>query len=120
MCNILVVDDDPILCDLMEAVLSDEGHEVRRALNGADALVMARQHQPDLIITDVRMPHQNGASFIESYRQLPEAHARVVVVSGVTGLGEEAARLKADAFVQKPFDLDTLLSTVEQAFTAVA
>jgi CheY-like chemotaxis protein len=120
MCNILVVDDDQTLCDLMEAIFSDEGHEVRCARSGAEALAMACEREPDLIVTDLWLRHESGASFIETYRQLPDSHARIVVVSGMANLDDEAVKLKADGFLGKPFQLDDLISTVASVLPAAA
>lgn len=120
MTYVLVVDDDQTLCDLLGGVLEDEGYEVRCARSAAEALAVAEVRQPEVIVTDLCLADESGAAFIETYRRLPGAHARVVIVSGMAGLDEEAARLKVDGFLPKPFDLDALTSTVANALTSAA
>jgi two-component system, NtrC family, nitrogen regulation response regulator NtrX len=115
MTHVLLVEDDEAIRDLVEAVLEDEGHRVRCARTGAEALWMACEQQPDLILTDIWLGRESGAAFIETYRQCPGAHARVVLLSGMTGLAEEAARLGAADYLLKPFDLDQLVSAVAMA-----
>jgi CheY-like chemotaxis protein len=115
MSYVLVVEDDEAISELMEEILTEEGYEVQCAGSGAEALSMACERQPDLIVTDIRLGHESGASFIETYRQLPDGHAHLVVVSGVTNLRDEAAKLGADDCLSKPFELDDLLGAVARA-----
>jgi CheY-like chemotaxis protein len=117
---ILVVDDEDLLCDIVATVLSDEGYEVTCALSGAEAFAIASKAHPDLIITDLRMAIGSGADFIRMYRQLPGAHARIIVLSGVADLDDEAARLGVDGFICKPFELGAFVDAVASAIPAVA
>jgi two-component system nitrogen regulation response regulator NtrX len=114
MSYVLVVEDDEAIRELVQTVLEDEGHDVQSARSGLEAMGMAMHEQPGLIITDLRLKQESGAAFIRDYRQLPDARARVVVISGVTGLREEATKLEADGFLAKPFSLDDLIDVVAE------
>src|SRR4051812_19020799 len=89
---ILVVDDDPMICELLEVALSDEGYDVQCAASIDDALTMAVTHRPEVVLFDMWLNDGDGAQFVERYRRLPEAHARLVAVSGIPALEEEATR----------------------------
>jgi len=112
---ILVVEDDDALRELLEIVLTDEGYEVQVASSAAEALNLARKRQPALILFDVLLGDQHGAAFVESYRRLPDATAPMMAVSALADLAAEAARIGADDFLAKPFDLDDLLARLKRA-----
>jgi two-component system phosphate regulon response regulator PhoB len=115
---ILVVEDDDVLRELLEIVLTEEGYEVHVASSAAEALDLVRQCQPALILFDVLLRDQHGAAFVECYRQLPDANAPLIAVSAMADLESEAARIGADDFLAKPFDLDDLLTRLERAIGA--
>jgi CheY-like chemotaxis protein len=109
--NILIVDDDPRICELLEAFLCDEGHETRRAADGIEALTQIGEDMPDLIVTDLMMPRLDGAGLVERLRQ--HGHKiPVIVISAVHG---NARNLSVAGFVPKPFDLSHLADVVDQA-----
>lgn len=110
MTEILVVDDDPRICDLLEAFLSDEGYEIRRAADGLDALAKVENGAPDLIVTDLMMPRLDGAGLVERLRQ-SGYQIPVIVISAVHG---NARNLPVDGFVPKPFDLNYLADIVSE------
>jgi two-component system, cell cycle response regulator len=113
--RILIVDDMPANTRLLEAKLAAEYYQVSSARDGFEALVIARDWQPDLILLDVMMPGMDG---YECCRQLKDdaitLHIPVVMV---TALGEPGERLRgleagADDFLTKPVDYDTLMTRV--------
>lgn len=116
MANILIVDDDPRICELLEAFLCDEGHETRRAADGMDALTQIEKDTPDLIVTDLMMPRLDGAGLVDRLRQngwqIP-----VIVISAVHG---NARNLSVAGFVPKPFDLSHLADVVDQTLAEYA
>ncbi len=113
--RILIVDDMPANTRLLEAKLSAEYYQVRSARDGFEALVLAREWQPDLILLDVMMPGMDG---YECCRQLKEEAVTLhIPVVMVTALGEPGERLRglqagADDFLTKPVDYDTLMARV--------
>jgi CheY-like chemotaxis protein len=108
--HILIVDDDPRICELLEAFLCDEGHEIRRAADGIDALTKIDEDEPDLIVTDLMMPRLDGAGLVDRLRQNGR-DIPVIVISAVHG---NASNLSVAGFVPKPFDLNHLADVVDR------
>jgi CheY-like chemotaxis protein len=109
--GVLVVEDDAdyraIVCD----VLADAGYEVRSAADGREALERVTEGMPELILTDLRMPHMDGVEFIAAFRQSHGAACAIVLISGEVGPAF-AEEIGADGYLQKPVALIDLLSVV--------
>jgi two-component system, OmpR family, KDP operon response regulator KdpE len=121
--SVLVVDDDPSFCRLVDASLRSEGYDVTSAPHGAAALRVAARQDIDLILLDLAMPVMDGREFATAYRRLPAPHAPIVLVTGVVQppeLEREAAALRTSAYVAKPLDIDTLLETTRRFVPAPA
>jgi CheY-like chemotaxis protein len=115
---ILVVDDDDSICDVVDAVLTDEGYEVICARNGGHALRLLQERAPALVIFDLVMPDQDGEAFITACRRVPNGAAPMIVFSGMPYLDQIAAQIGADGFLPKPFDLMDLFDAVQAALAA--
>lgn len=103
----LVVDDDPLMRQLLAETLRSEGLEVREAANGFEALAAVQQNAPDLIFMDIVMPEKDGIETIRELRKQGNA-AWIVAISGHTRVGDrlllEAARaFGANDALAKPF-----------------
>ena len=101
--TIMVVDDEPRLVALVEAYLTQEGFRVVTASDGRQALFLARQEKPDLIVLDIMMPEMDGYDFMRLHRKEQETPiilltARVEDDDKVLGL-----ELGADDYLTKPF-----------------
>jgi DNA-binding response OmpR family regulator len=101
--TIMVVDDEPRLVALVEAYLTQEGFRVVTAGDGRQALFLARQEKPDLIVLDIMMPEMDGYDFMRLHRKEQETPiilltARVEDDDKVLGL-----ELGADDYLTKPF-----------------
>lgn len=113
--RILIVDDMPANSRLLEAKLAADYYQVKSALNGFEAIELARTWQPDLILLDVMMPGIDG---FECCRRLNDDPATMhIPVVMVTTLGEPAERVRgleagADDFLTKPVQLETLMARV--------
>ncbi|NOX54672.1 MAG: response regulator [Planctomycetes bacterium] len=115
MPRILLVDDDTDVLQSTRELLQEEGYEVLVAEDGAQALAFAERDAPDLVILDIVMPHHNGLSVLQRLRRGSRRPPKIIVL---TGNAEPRVRQCAqsagvDAFVQKPFDIDQLLATVQ-------
>lgn len=113
--NILIVDDSnfmrTILKDLLATIVPDA--TILEAANGNEALTQYRAHKPDLMLLDLIMPEKDGMAVLKEIGQ--ERGKKIVVVSSVgqEKTIEEAKKLGADAYVVKPFEEDSLRTTVK-------
>lgn len=104
--KVLVADDEPKIRDVLNRFLTEEGYEVIMASNGDEALYLAAEEDPGLILLDVRMPGVDG---IEVCRKLKAAaKTRFIPVIMITGFGDtrtDVIEAGADDFVEKPFHM---------------
>lgn len=112
--RILVVEDDDLLRETLEEVLADEGHDVRTASHGREALELLAEWHPELIVLDLMMPVMDGFAFRDAQvRNGIARDTRVLVLSAARDLDAAAGRVAADAFLAKPFRLEEVLAAVE-------
>jgi CheY-like chemotaxis protein len=112
MARVLVVDDETDIRQAVAEVLAEEGHQVVSARDGAEALTHLRAFHPQLVLLDLMMPVMDGWQFRAAQkREEPELSAVPVIV--LSALGRDGA-IDADAYIQKPFDLDDLLKAVKR------
>ena len=112
--RVLVVEDDDGLRETLSSGLRDAGFTITTAPDGTAALAECQRRDHDLIILDLAMPGLDGIRFADAYRRIPGSGARIVVVSGTDKGAETASRIRADAFLSKPFEIDRLLATVQR------
>jgi CheY-like chemotaxis protein len=113
--RILVIDDEPTICELVADTLRDSGYTVDTAPNGAAALEQVRRHVPQAIVLDLMMPRLDARGFVERIRLNPHiASIPIVIVTASYGAHEAAERLGARACLTKPFELDELVEVIGQ------
>ena len=118
MTAVLIVDDDRLISQTLQAILSDAGYSVRVAENGQDALAALRVSRPDLILLDLQMPVMDGWEFIESYQALVHNQTIPIVTLSVNpGMTRSYDRLGVRAHVLKPFDVDALLKVLRSVLS---
>ena len=113
--SILIVDDDQSIRDLLRLHLSSAGYEVHVAEDAIAAGYMVLRSPPDLIITDINMPHMDGFEFIAAVRSdksLPMIP--VIVLTTIEDGDLRGKELGAVGYVTKPVRADRLLSLVAQ------
>lgn len=110
--TIMVVDDERRLVSVVEAYLEQEGYRVVSAPNGRDAMFVARQEKPDLIILDVMMPEMNGYEFIRLHRK--EQDTPIILLTAKVEEDDKVIGLElgADDYVTKPFRPRELVARV--------
>jgi len=114
--KILVVEDHPDSRDLLAIYLRMQGYTVYTAEDGREGLKLLQLDCPDLLITDLSMPHLDGASLIKQVRQMPECRTLPIIVMTAYGKEEEAAAhcTGADQTIAKPIDYEALLQQISE------
>jgi len=118
--RILVVDDEPIILELLTEVLSKEGHEVETMDSGNDALERLRSEDYDVILLDIKLP---GMSGIEIYKQLQKRATslarRVVFITGDVMSRDTTVFLSGTSapYIAKPFDTEQLKKKIDRILT---
>lgn len=112
MTRILLIDDDPMILQLLKLFLENEGYQVDVAEGGMDGIEAAGQQLPDLVILDLIMPVMDG---FETCRRLRELGVQTILV--ISNRRDErsvvrALELGADAYLYKPFELPVLLAKI--------
>ena len=113
---ILVVDDDPVMREMVSDLLEIRGYDVRLAASGAEALGMAAAEEFACILTDLQMPGMDGMELLGALRErYPETPTVMMTSFGSIETAVEAMRTGAHDFVTKPFEPDRLGLTLERA-----
>ncbi len=111
--DVLVVEDEPYLCDLIADVLEAEGHNTRKASNGLEALERLREQRPQIILLDLMMPVMDGWEFLATLRSHPQWDGiPVVIITAVYDVARTKRDTGARAVITKPFDIDQLAEAV--------
>ncbi|MEI8350043.1 MAG: response regulator [Candidatus Omnitrophota bacterium] len=114
--KILVIEDELSVRRLVEFIFSKNGFEVVGAGNGQEGLDLARQHNPDLIILDLRLPIMDGVAVgkelkgDEKLRKIPV----ILVTASTDNIEEKVRESLVDSYFLKPFDYQELLKKVEE------
>lgn len=117
MAHILVADDDRDIRELVTFTLMFVGHTVTQATNGEEALTLAQQIKPDLVLTDVRMPKMNGYELCRALRALEAFQNTPIIILSAKGQDEEIEMSKlsgATEHMLKPFPPNVLQQRVAE------
>ncbi len=112
MTKILLIDDDPMILQLLKLFLGNEGYRVAVAVSGLEGLEVAQKQSPDLVILDLMMPVMDG---FETCRRLREMGIQSILV--ISNRRDERSMVRvlelgADAYLHKPFELPVLLAKI--------
>ncbi len=117
MAKVLLIDDDPSYRDLLEFILSEEGHDVRTVSSAEAAIDMSETFMPDVLVADWML--RNDMNGLDASRALSEANPdlRTIVISGYPSaeLEEQIDRQPSTQFLTKPFRPEELLQALERA-----
>ena len=110
---ILVVDDEAEIVQFVRDALEDEGYRVYAAFDGARALSLARQHNPDLVILDIMLPQRDGFAVCKDLRE--QMSVPILFLSAKQDDADKilAFSIGGDDYVIKPFSINELLARVE-------
>ncbi|MFQ5413873.1 MAG: HD domain-containing phosphohydrolase [Phycisphaerae bacterium] len=121
--TVLVVDNDASLRYVIALQLRAAGFEVIEGADGRDAIELAKQHTPDVIVMDVMMPEMNGISATHALREDPAtASIPVIMITCKSGTEDlvEGFEAGAQAYLQKPFDVAELVARVQALYRQAA
>jgi DNA-binding NtrC family response regulator len=116
--DILLIDDMAGVRRAVVAMLTRAGHQVTAAESGSQGMDLLRSRHFDLVITDMLMPGMDGADILIEVGSMPNRPRLIAISGGGAGMSAasalQLARLKADAFLEKPFDSEALLAAVDK------
>ena len=115
--KILVIDDESEICDILEKLLSSDGHMVKAVNNGAEAIILAKNSSYDLVLCDMVMPEVFGYDVIKALNEL-ERRPKIGII---TGWGDklkpiEDMALKVDFIIKKPFSFSEIVKHINNTF----
>ncbi|WP_017319284.1 response regulator [Mastigocladopsis repens] len=124
--RLLVVDDDADARELLTCLFSWEGAEIITATSAVEALDALAGFQPDILISDIRLPDEDGYSLLLKVRNLDVSQGGKIPAIALTADAGEEYRIRAlsagfDRYIAKPIDLDELSSVVKSlAFSKIS
>ncbi len=121
MPNLLIVDDELSMRQFLTHLFQRDGHIIRTAENGRQAMELLRQQPADVVISDVKMPDMGGIELLRAARELqPNIEIIMMTAFANEGTAHEAFMLGAFDFVHKPFDNDLLREKVSRALKQIS
>jgi CheY-like chemotaxis protein len=113
--RVLIADDDPDTRLLLSLVLTEQGYDLDTARDGFEALTLAEQQRPDLMVVDHMMPRMTGTDCVSIMKEHPVlCDVPVVLVTAAPAAAQAAGRLGFHAAVEKPLELDEFVRTVRR------
>ncbi|MBU1172479.1 MAG: response regulator [Proteobacteria bacterium] len=116
MHSILVIDDEESSCRLFRAILEKAGYTIYTAANGLEGMKILKEHDPDLVITDIIMPVMEGVETIMKIRK-EQPGKKIIAMTGHGRLGQVgldiADKLGVDMSFSKPFSKEKILQMIE-------
>lgn len=117
MRTVLIIDDDPIMVNILSGALSLAGYEVLSAANGQDGLDLAADRDPDVILLDLIMPGIDGLSVLQNLRARSDVPVVLMSAFGNNEKVEQARMLGIECFVNKPFRTSVITEILDLVFS---
>ena len=117
MANILAVDDSASMRQMVAFTLKGAGHQVTEAVDGQQALNLAKSNRYDLVLSDVNMPNMDGITLTRELRTLPNfKFTPILMLTTEAGLNkkQEGKAAGATGWIVKPFNPEQLLATIKK------
>ena len=114
--KILIVDDNPQNCELLDAYLANQGYQVETAADGQQALDAVAKSQPDVILLDIMMPKMSGYEVCKRLKSDPKtSNISIIVITALAEMGdiEKAVNAGANDFLTKPVNKIELTTRVK-------
>lgn len=111
--KLLVVDDEPEICDFLKSFFEERDYQVERATYGQQALELVEKTRPEVVLLDIKMPGMSGIQVLEQIKK-KYPHTKVIMVTALETREkiEECLRLGADNYITKPLSLEYLENDV--------
>ena len=115
--NVIVIDNESVICDACNLVLTEKGHTVDYCKTGKTGLLAVERSRYDLVLLDIKLPDMDGMEILEILRE-KQPGLCVIVMTGYSTLSNavQAMKLGAADYLSKPFTDDELMETVERIF----
>ncbi len=111
--KLLVVDDDPNICDVLQMHFENEGYKVKTATDGAQGVEFFKMYEPDLVLLDIMMPKKDGWQVCREIREISSKPVIMITAKGEVFDKVLGLELGADDFIVKPFDMKELSARVK-------
>jgi len=119
--RILIVEDNPVNMELFRDLLEIKGHEIMEANTGSEAVSMAMENIPDLILMDIQLPDMDGWTATGKIKGTPATEGIPIVAltaHAMEGDREKAMEHGCDAYMSKPIDTRSFVSTIEEIYSS--
>lgn len=115
MAVLVIVDDEPGIVEEVKCFFEEEGHKVFASDTGEEGIQLIRDHKPDLLLVDMKLPDISGLRVLSASKEISPKTKTIVITGYVDqSIIDEAEKLGRDSFLQKPFDLETLKNEVDR------
>ncbi|MEK6694161.1 MAG: response regulator [Nitrospirota bacterium] len=115
MSKILIVDDERVFCDLLQALMKSHGHEVFTAYSGKEAIEQFQQNRPHFTMLDLHMPEMNGIETLRQIRAIDQKAAVMILTAwGTDDLEQQARQLGVTDFLSKAISLDAIVASMDR------
>ena len=111
--KLLIVDDDPNICDMLKLYFENEGYKVKTANDGVEGLAYFKIHEPDLVLLDIMMPKKDGWQVCREIREISPKPVIMITAKGEVFDKVLGLELGADDFIVKPFDMKELSARIK-------
>ncbi len=114
--SILIVDDEPTICELLSEELSERGYLCATAYNGNDALLKLAQENTDVVLLDIRLPGQSGIEVLNKIR-IDHSNVATIMITAINDVDTavKAIKLGASDYITKPFQLEKVGNSIQIA-----
>ncbi len=111
--KLLIVDDDPNICEMLRFYFENEGYKVKTANDGVEGLASFKLYNPDLVLLDIMMPKKDGWQVCREIREISPKPVIMITAKGEVFDKVLGLELGADDFIVKPFDMKELSARIK-------
>ena len=111
--KLLIIDDDPNICDMLKLYFENEGYKVKTVNDGLEGVNYFKMYEPDLVLLDIMMPRKDGWQVCREIREVSSKPVIMITAKGEVFDKVLGLELGADDFIVKPFDLKELSARIK-------